>query len=133
MGEPAQDEHRHTQQQRQHLTFAGKLHGGGHDESAAHGQQCASQRPLGQSTSQDLGSRLNAIGLGIANHGGHECTAHDVAYQHHEQHGPVAMPTDEACRACVELQLIVDHGGQSESEEHGSGHSTYSQVDHASY
>ena len=54
VGEAAEDEDRYTEEQRQHLTLAGKLDGGGHDETAADGQQETRPRTFRQPSGEDL-------------------------------------------------------------------------------
>ena len=54
VGESAEDEDGHTEDQRQHLALAGKLNGGGHDESAADGQQETRPGAFSQPSGEDL-------------------------------------------------------------------------------
>ena len=54
VGEAAEDEDGYTQQQRQHLAFAGELDGGGHDESATDGQQETRPRAFRQTACKNL-------------------------------------------------------------------------------
>ena len=130
VGEAAEDEDGYAQHQRQHLALAGELYGGGHDESAADGEQETGPRAFRQTTCKDLRGGFHAVGLGIGDHPGREQTAHDVAQEYHAEHGPVALPTDESGCACVELQTVIDHGGKSEGEEDGASDAAHSEVDH---
>lgn len=131
VGKAAQNEHGHAQQQRQHLALTSKFYGGGHDEAATNGQQETGQRTFCQTPFENLRRRLYAIGLGVGNEPRREHTADDVAYKHQAEHGPVALTTDEARRARIEFQAVVDHGGQSEGEQHGAGYAAHTQIDHA--
>ena len=70
VGEAAEDEDGHAQEQRQHLALAGELDGGGHDESAADGQQETRPGTFRQSSGKDLRGRLYAVGLGVGDHPG---------------------------------------------------------------
>ena len=131
VGEAAEDEDGHAEDQRQHLTLAGELDGGGHDETAADGQQEARPGAFRQAACKDLGGGLDAVGLGIGDHPGGEQTTHDVAQEHHAEHRPVALTADEAGCACIEFQTVIDDGGEAESEENGSGNATHTQVHYA--
>ena len=131
VGEAAEDEDGYTEEQRQHLALAGELDGGGHDETAADGQQEACPGAFRQASGKDLRGGLYAVGLGVGNRPGGEQTAHDVAQEHHAEHHPVALTTDEAGCACIEFQTVIDDGGEAEGEENGSSNATHSQVDYA--
>ena len=78
VGKAAEDEHGDTQHQRQHLSLAGELDGGGHDKAATDGQQKTGERSLGQTPGEDLGGRLYAVGLGIGDEPGREQAADDA-------------------------------------------------------
>ena len=132
VGESAEDEDGHTEDQRQHLALAGKLNGGGHDESAADSQQETGPGTFRQSSCEYLRGWFHAVGLGIGNHPGREQTAHDVAQEHDAEHGPVALTTDEAGGACIEFQTIINDGSEAEGEENSTGNATNTEVDHAS-
>ena len=54
VGEAAEDEDGHAKDQRQHLALAGKFDGGGHDESAADGQQETRPGAFSQPSGEDL-------------------------------------------------------------------------------
>ena len=54
VGKAAKDKDGHTQQQWQHLTLTGELDGGGHDESAADGQQETGPGSFCQASGEDL-------------------------------------------------------------------------------
>ena len=128
----AENEHRNTQHQRQHLSFAGKLYSSRHDEAATDGKQETSPRPLIQSPCKDLGSRFHTIGLGIGNEPSRKQTTHNITEKYCEQHRPVALTANEACCARIELQTVIDNGSQAESEEHGTSHTTDTKINHTS-
>ena len=121
VGEAAEDEDGHAEEQRQHLALAGKLDGGGHDETAADGQQEACPGAFRQASGEDLRGGLDAVGLGVGDHPGREQTAYDVAQEHHAEHRPVALTTDEAGGAGIEFQTIIDDSCEAKGEEHSSG------------
>ena len=54
VGEAAENEDGHAEDQRQHLTLAGELDGGGHNESAADSQQETRPRAFRQSSGEDF-------------------------------------------------------------------------------
>ena len=54
VGEAAENEDGHAEDQRQHLTLAGELDGGGHNESAADGQQETRPRAFRQPSGEDF-------------------------------------------------------------------------------
>ena len=54
VGEATEDEDGHAEDQRQHLTLAGELDGGGHDESAADGEQETRPRAFRQPSCEDF-------------------------------------------------------------------------------
>ena len=130
VGEAAEDEDGHTENQRQHLALAGELYGGGHDESAADGEQETGPGALRQAACQDLRGGFHTVRLGVGYHPGREQTAHNVAQEHDAEHGPVALTTDEACCACVEFQTVIDDGGESEGEEHSASDAAHTEIDH---
>ena len=132
VGEATEDEDGHAEDQRQHLTLAGELDGGGHDESAADGQQETGPGSFCQASGEDLRGGLDAVGLGVGNHPGGEQTAHDVTQQHDAKHRPVTLTADEACCACIEFETVIDDGSETEGEENGTRDAANTQVDHAS-
>ena len=72
--------------------------------------------------------RANSLSIGDEPCG--EETAHDVTQEDDGEHGPVALKTDETCCARIELQTIIHNGGESEGEEDGTCHASYTEIDH---
>ena len=132
MGEAAEDEDGHTEDQRQHLALAGKLNGGGHDESAADSQQETGPGTFRQSSCEYLRGWFHTVRLGIGYHPGGEQTAHDVAEEYDTEHGPVTLTADEPSGACIEFQTIINDSCKAEGEENSTGNATNTEVDHAS-
>ena len=108
VGEATEDEDGDTEEEGE---------GGGHDETATDGKKETGPRTFRQATGEDLGGWLDAIGLGIGDEPCGEQTAHDVTQEDDSEHGPVALETDETCCARIELQTVIDNGGESEGEE----------------
>lgn len=131
VGEAAEDEDGHTEEHAEHLSLPGKLHGGGHDEAAADGKDEAGSRSFGHPRGGDGRGGVYAVGLRIADGKCREQAAGDVTCKHGGKHGPVAAPADESCRACIEFQGVIDHGGETEREEHGTGHAARPQIHNA--
>jgi len=129
VGEPTQNEHRHTEKQRQELTLASKLNGGGHDETATNGQQSAAQWSCGKARLHD-GIRTDGRQR-IASHRRHECTAYDIAQKDNGEHAPVALGTNKARRARVELQRVVNNGQESEGEQYRTANAADAEIDDA--
>ena len=132
VGEAAEDEDGHTEDQRQHLALTGELNGGGHDESAADSQQETGPGTFRQSSCEYLRGWFHTVWLGIGYHPGGEQTAHDVAEEYDTEHGPVALTADESSGACIEFQTIINDGSEAEGEENSTGNATNTEVDHAS-
>ena len=83
-----------------------------------------------RANSEDLGGWLDAVGLGIGDEPCGEETAHDITQEDDSEHRPVTLETDEACCARIELQTVIDNGGESEGEEDGTCHASYTEIDH---
>ncbi len=132
MGEATEDEDGHTQQQGEHLTLTGELYCRGHDKATTDGQEETSPRTFSQTTSEDLRSGLDTIGLGIGYHPGREQTTYDISQQHHTEHRPVTLSAYKACCPRVKFHTIIDHGSQSKSKENGTSHTPYPEVYHTS-
>ena len=132
MRKAAKDEHRHTQHHRQHLTLTGELDSRRHDETAADSQKETSPGAFRQTTCKDLGGRFHTIGLGIGNEPSREQTTYDIAEKYGKQHRPVALTTNKTSRSRIELQTIIDHCGESESEEDGTSHTSHTEINHTS-
>ena len=109
VGEATEDEDGDTEEEGEHLTLAGKLDGGGHDETATDGKKETGPGTFRQTTGEDLGGWLDAVGLGVGDEPCGEETAHDVTQEDDGEHGPVALKTDEACCARIELQTVIDN------------------------
>ena len=105
MGEATEDEDGDTEEEGEHLTLAGEL-------------------------GENLGGWLDTVGLGVGNEPCGEETAYDITQEDDSEHGPVALETDEACCARIELQTIIHDGGESEGEEDGTCHASYTEIDH---
>ena len=132
VGEAAEDEDGHTEDQRQHLALAGELNGGGHDESAADGQQETGPGTFRQSSCEYLRGWFHTVRLGVGYHPGGEQTAHDVAEEYDTEHGPVTLTADESGGACIEFQTIINDSCKAEGEENSTSDATNTEVDHAS-
>ena len=132
VGEAAEDEDGHTENQRQHLALAGELNGGGHDESAADGQQETGPGTFRQSSCEYLRGWFHTVRLGVGYHPGGEQTAHDVAEEYDTEHGPVTLTADEPSGACIEFQTIINDSSEAEGEENSTSNATNTEVDHAS-
>ena len=130
VGEATEDEDGDTEEEGEHLTLAGELDGGGHDETATDSKKETGPRTFRQTTGEDLGGWLDAVGLGIGNEPCGEETAYDVTQEDDSEHGPVALETDETCCARIELQTVIHNGGESEGEEDGTCHASYTEIDH---
>ena len=65
VGKATEDEDGNTEEEGEHLTLAGELDGGGHDETATDGKKETGPGTFRQATGEDLGGWLDAVGLGI--------------------------------------------------------------------
>ena len=65
VGEATEDEDGDTEEEGEHLTLAGELDGGGHDETATDGKKETGPRTFRQATGEDLGGWLDTVGLGV--------------------------------------------------------------------
>ena len=119
VGETAHDEEGYAEYQGKKLVLTGKLHGGGHDETAADAQHAATQGTEGEPAFQDALCRV-LQGKGTAtHHESHQGATHEVEEEDNEKGTYLAL-ADETSRASVEFEGIVDHGGQSKGKEDGT-------------
>lgn len=127
MWEAAHDEERHTKQQWQVLSLAGKGHCSGHDETATYGQHTASERSHGQSALQNLLRCFLQRHRAASHHQRHQQAAYQVSTQDEQQLSHFTF-LDKTRSARVELQRIVNHGEKAKGKQHSTNDAFLCQI-----
>ncbi len=120
MGEAADDEEGDAEEQGEHVVFAGKGDGGGHDEAAGDGEEAAvDDAEVEPALKEGLRGFLHRHG-GQAGEGGEGGATDDVAQQDEAEEAEFVF-ADEAGRAGVECELVVDDGDECKGKDDAGG------------
>lgn len=130
VGKTAHDEERHAKEQREILSLAGESDGGGHNHTAADGQNAAPDRSDGQAAFQNLLCRILKRHGTHAGDDGHNEAADDVAQENKEQLSHFTF-FNKAGRSGVEFQSVVHHREQTESKKDGADDALLRQITEA--
>ena len=111
--------------------FSAKLDGSSHNETATDGEQETGQWAFGQSRLNNSHIWRQDVRLGIGSSKSRESTSNNVADKDKEEHAPVALGTNKARRARVELQRVVNNGQESEGEQYRTANAADAEIDDA--
>lgn len=137
MGEATIDKERHTEEQRQHLTFTGKGNHSSHDETATDSQQACTQRTYSEPALKDSLCRSAQLHRRKARQQRHQQATSNITQENPQQLADGTKPTatsllvaqrDETCRTRIERQLVAYNREQAKRKEHSTDNVSTSQV-----
>ena len=122
----------HAEQQRQPLSLPAEVHHRGHDKAAEDSQHQHAPE-TGRHPLVDNGRRhIDQLGLAVTHGDSHQSASHDIAQQHDGQLLPVLRRGDKTADPCVQLQLVVDNGKETERKQYGPDDTAGFQESHSS-
>ena len=113
VGETADDEHRHSEQQRYPLALPCKGDHCGHYESATDGQESALPPSRGQSSGKQFQRGFVQVQRRYVRKEGNQQTSDDVACQYFKQLQPFTF-LEKTCGPGEQLEFVVDYGQKAE-------------------